>query len=198
LYSTCPACQTVLTLEDVNSGETASKEPLEGSFLAPQFLGSFSESESFDISDATAMTSSKLEMLVKQLIEFRQLDPTFKCVVFSQWTGMLKMVSRRLDQANFKWVLLDGQMSRNARTKAMQDFASDKSIRVFLASLTAGNLGINLTSANKAILLDPWWNPATENRNQTVLCISPHFSLQRQLIVFIELVKSAMFRFIST
>lgn len=176
MYSTCPACQTPLTLEEVTLVQETSI-----SLPAPV---DFSINETFEIDgDCKSIRSSKVEMLIQQLIQFRNLDPTFKCVVFSQWTGMLKIVSRRLTEASFKWVLLDGSMSRMARSKAMSNFAEDPSIRVFLASLTAGNLGINLTSANYAVLLDPWWNPATENRKVLFLFeICQHFCVSIEAV----------------
>jgi SNF2 family DNA or RNA helicase len=101
---------------------------------------------------------------MSHLSGFESDDPTYKCVVFSQWTSMLHLVGSRLSSSDISWLKLDGSMVRSRRTAVMSSFSSDDSIRVLLVSLTAGNLGLNLTSANRVILLDPWWNPAVESQ----------------------------------
>jgi len=87
-----------------------------------------------------------------------------KAVVFSQWTSVLDILARCLDQEDILYERLDGSMTRATREAAMDRFKTDDQIPVFLMSLKAGNLGVNMTSANHVYMLDPWWNPATEDQ----------------------------------
>ena len=83
-----------------------------------------------------------------------------KTLVFSQFTSLLAIVKNHLDKANIPYVYLDG--STKDRDAVVQTFQNDKDIPVFLISLKAGGLGLNLTAADYVFLLDPWWNPAVE------------------------------------
>lgn len=58
----------------------------------------------------------------------------------------------------------DGSLSSDARNAALTQFANDERTTVLLVSLKCGSLGLNLTAANRVILLDVWWNPAVENQ----------------------------------
>ena len=87
-----------------------------------------------------------------------------KAVVFSQWTSVLDIMARCLDQEEIMYERLDGSMSRATRDAAMESFRQSEDIPVFLMSLKAGNLGVNMTVANHVYMMDPWWNPATEDQ----------------------------------
>ncbi|MFN8710705.1 MAG: DEAD/DEAH box helicase, partial [Planctomyces sp.] len=79
---------------------------------------------------------------------------------FSQFTSMLSIVREHLDKAEISYEYLDGKTrDRKVRVNRFQD---DPDCRVFLISLKAGGLGLNLTAADYVFLLDPWWNPAVE------------------------------------
>jgi SNF2 family DNA or RNA helicase len=101
---------------------------------------------------------AKLEVLVPHLQEL--LDEGHKALVFSQFTSMLAIVRRHLDEAGLTYEYLDGQ-TRN-RAERVENFQSDPNCGIFLISLKAGGLGLNLTAADYVFLLDPWWNPAVE------------------------------------
>jgi SNF2 family DNA or RNA helicase len=106
----------------------------------------------------SAEPSAKLDMLLPQLEEV--LDEGYKSLVFSQFTSMLAIVRERLDARGIRFEYLDGKTSdRKAR---VQRFQNDPDCRLFLISLKAGGLGLNLTAAQYVFLLDPWWNPAVE------------------------------------
>jgi SNF2 family DNA or RNA helicase len=80
--------------------------------------------------------------------------------VFSQFTSFLAIVRKRLDDAKTTYEYLDGKTrDRQAR---VERFQNDKDCKLFLISLKAGGLGLNLTAAEYVFLLDPWWNPAVE------------------------------------
>ena len=102
--------------------------------------------------------SAKLDMLIPQLVEVA--EEGHKILVFSQFTKFLGLVRDRLDAEGVKYEYLDGR-TRN-RAERVERFQTDPSIPLFLISLKAGGLGLNLTAAGYVYLLDPWWNPAVE------------------------------------
>jgi SNF2 family DNA or RNA helicase len=73
---------------------------------------------------------------------------------------MLAIVKQHLDRKGIKYAYLDGQTKK--RKQVVQEFQEDPHTPVFLISLKAGGLGLNLTAAEYVFLLDPWWNPAVE------------------------------------
>ncbi|KAL7950330.1 SNF2 family N-terminal domain-containing protein [Trichoderma barbatum] len=86
----------------------------------------------------------------------------FKSVVFSGWTSHLDLIGLALKEANINFTRLDGSMTRQARTVAMDNFRDDRSIHVILVSITAGGLGLNLTAGNNVYVMEPQYNPAAE------------------------------------
>jgi superfamily II DNA or RNA helicase len=102
--------------------------------------------------------SAKLDALGLHLSDL--LEEGHKALVFSQFTSYLAIVRRYLDERNVAYEYLDGQ-TRN-RKERIDHFQTDATCGVFLISLKAGGLGLNLTAADYVFLLDPWWNPAVE------------------------------------
>ncbi|WP_140425719.1 DEAD/DEAH box helicase [Cryobacterium sp. N19] len=104
-----------------------------------------------------AIPSTKLDALLELLED--TVAEGHRTLIFSQFTQYLGKARDRLDAAGISYSYLDGK-TRN-RAKAISDFKEGTS-SVFLISLKAGGFGLNLTEADYVILLDPWWNPATE------------------------------------
>jgi SNF2 family DNA or RNA helicase len=102
--------------------------------------------------------SAKLDVLMEQLREV--LDEGHKALVFSQFTSLLAIVRNRLDQLKISYEYLDG--ATHDRQACVERFQQDDTCRLFLISLKAGGLGLNLTAAEYIFILDPWWNPAVE------------------------------------
>ena len=102
--------------------------------------------------------SAKLEVLFDQVSEV--LDEGHKVLVFSQFTSLLSFVREHLDEKGQPYAYLDGK-TRN-RGEVVDRFQDDPDCNLFLISLKAGGLGLNLTAAGYVFLLDPWWNPAVE------------------------------------
>ncbi|MEM9884032.1 MAG: DEAD/DEAH box helicase, partial [Planctomycetota bacterium] len=102
--------------------------------------------------------SAKLDTLSDMLAEV--IDGGQKALVFSQFTSMLSLVRQRLDELGIRYAYLDGQ-TRN-RKQVVEQFQEDPDLQVFLISLKAGGVGLNLTAAEYVFILDPWWNPAVE------------------------------------
>lgn len=103
-------------------------------------------------------SSAKLDVLLPQLAEV--IEEGHKTLVFSQFTSFLAIVRDRLDKDGVTYEYLDGR-TRNRQQK-VERFQTDPDCRLFLISLKAGGLGLNLTAAEYIFLLDPWWNPAVE------------------------------------
>jgi superfamily II DNA or RNA helicase len=101
--------------------------------------------------------STKLEALMEMLDDI--VSDGHRVLVFSQFTRFLALARDQLDQAGIEYTYLDGQ-TRN-RPAVISEFREGQA-PVFLISLKAGGFGLNLTEADYCILLDPWWNPATE------------------------------------
>ena len=101
--------------------------------------------------------STKLDALMEQVTDI--VAEGHRTLIFSQFTGFLDMVRNRMEAAGVEYCYLDGK-TRN-RPGVLAEFKSG-SAPVFLISLKAGGVGLNLTEADYCILLDPWWNPATE------------------------------------
>ncbi len=106
----------------------------------------------------TAEPSAKLETLLAQLAEV--MEEGHKALVFSQFTSMLSIVRERLDKQNVVYEYLDGKT--RDRQAHVDRFQNDPKCPLFLVSLKAGGVGLNLTAAEYVFLLDPWWNPAVE------------------------------------
>ncbi|BGP15394.1 hypothetical protein JCM10213v2_003362 [Rhodosporidiobolus nylandii] len=87
-----------------------------------------------------------------------------KSVVFSQWTTLLDRLGDALENDNIQYRRLDGAMSREARSDAMEAFKLDPATEVLLVSLRAGGVGLNLTAGRRVYLMEPYWNPAIENQ----------------------------------
>jgi SNF2 family DNA or RNA helicase len=102
--------------------------------------------------------SAKLDVLVPRLVE--AVEENHKTLVFSQFTSMLAILRSRLDENGVPYEYLDGRT--RDRQSRVERFQNDPECRLFLISLKAGGLGLNLTAAEYVFLLDPWWNPAVE------------------------------------
>lgn len=105
--------------------------------------------------------SIKLEELGREITENIS---NHKALVFSQFLGMLALIKAKLDELGVKYEYFDGSTSAPDREKAIQSFQNDESVRVFLISLKAGGVGLNLTAADYVYIVDPWWNPAVEQQ----------------------------------
>jgi len=104
--------------------------------------------------------SGKLDLFGELLAE--ALDGGHRVLVFSQFVSMLTLVKERLRAEDIDFCYLDG--STTDRAAVVERFQQDNSVPVFLISLKAGGVGLNLTGADTVIHFDPWWNPAVEDQ----------------------------------
>jgi hypothetical protein len=105
--------------------------------------------------------SIKLDELAREITEN---IGDHKALVFSQFLGMLALIREKLTALGIKFEYFDGSTSAPDREKAIRSFQDNDEVRVFLISLKAGGVGLNLTAADYVYIVDPWWNPAVEQQ----------------------------------
>jgi superfamily II DNA or RNA helicase len=111
------------------------------------------------LDDGVERPSAKLACLMDMVREL--LSEGRKIIVFSQFTSMLDLIRRRFDAERFRYSILTGETrDRKTAIESFQNGAAD----LFLISLKAGGVGLNLTAADTVIIFDPWWNPAVEEQ----------------------------------
>ena len=110
--------------------------------------------------EGRAHNSGKLEALRELLAD--ALSGGHKIIVFSQFVKMLKLIRDDLEQQGINYLYLDG--STRKRMEKVREFNSNPEVEIFLISLKAGGVGLNLTAADMVVHVDPWWNPMVERQ----------------------------------
>ena len=150
----CPSCDDPLSISLFSGSQKNIKAPKrnnKASFLSRLDLNKFE-------------SSTKIEALREEIYEMIQTDPGAKGIVFSQFTSMLDIIWYRLEQTGIKCVKLSGAMSLKQREKVINSFSNDPSIKIFLMSLKAGGVALNLTAASHCFIMDVWWNDAMQSQ----------------------------------
>lgn len=106
--------------------------------------------------------SSKITV-VKEIVKDAS-ESGKKILLFSQFTSVLQKIEEDFKKEDISYLYLDGETSAKDRVERVKKFNEDSNIKVFLISLKAGGVGLNLTSASVVIHFDPWWNPAVEDQ----------------------------------
>ncbi|MGL4293544.1 MAG: DEAD/DEAH box helicase [Bacteroidales bacterium] len=106
-------------------------------------------------------SSSKTNVFMELVHEL--IENNHRALVFSQFTSHLALIKKELDRYGIRYLYLDGSTPTPHRSKLVKDFQTGDQ-PLFLISLKAGGLGLNLTAADYIIHLDPWWNPAVEDQ----------------------------------
>ncbi|KAF3770602.1 hypothetical protein M406DRAFT_271861 [Cryphonectria parasitica EP155] len=107
-------------------------------------------------------SSAKVVALMKHLRALRKEHPRMKSVVFSQFTSFMSLIEPALSKANMDFLRLDGSLAQKSRAAVLNDFRDADKFTVLLISLKAGGVGLNLTSAKRVFMMDPWWSFAVE------------------------------------
>ncbi len=110
--------------------------------------------------ESVKIGSAKTDLLKELVLE--NIDSGHKMLIFSQFTSLLKIIRTWLDESEISYEYLDGTSKK--RQDIVDNFNNSPEIPVFLLSLKAGGVGLNLTSADTVIIFDPWWNPAVEDQ----------------------------------
>ncbi|KAL6656595.1 hypothetical protein ACP70R_004375 [Stipagrostis hirtigluma subsp. patula] len=155
----CPSCSKPLTVDltSNNSGEKAT--PKVKGRKSSGILGRLKNLADFK-------TSTKIDALREEVRNMVEHDGSAKGIVFSQFTSFLDLIQFSLEKSGIKCVQLNGAMNIAEKGRAIDTFTNDPDCRIFLMSLKAGGVALNLTVASHVFLMDPWWNPAVESQAQ--------------------------------
>ncbi|KAL3850342.1 hypothetical protein ACJIZ3_012224 [Penstemon smallii] len=138
----CPVCRKTISKQDLITAPTDSRFQV-------------------DV-ERNWVESTKVSALMHELGNLRSVGS--KSIVFSQWTAFLDLLQIPLSRNNIPFLRLDGTLNQQQREKVIKQFSEEDNIMVLLMSLKAGGVGINLTAASNAFVMDPWWNPAVEEQ----------------------------------
>ncbi|MBC7713417.1 MAG: SWF/SNF helicase family protein, partial [Rhizobacter sp.] len=105
--------------------------------------------------------STKIEFLMETLETI--MEEGQQAIIFSQFTTYLDIIQHFFREKHWKFSRIDGSQSINKRQEQVDQFQSGKT-PIFLISLKAGGVGLNLTAASYVFIMDPWWNPAVESQ----------------------------------
>ncbi|KAH9744807.1 Helicase protein with RING/U-box domain-containing protein [Citrus sinensis] len=156
----CPTCSIPLTVDftaNEGAGNRTSKTTIKG-FKSSSILNRIQLDE--------FQSSTKIEALREEIRFMVERDGSAKGIVFSQFTSFLDLINYSLHKSGVNCVQLVGSMSIPARDAAINRFTEDPHCKIFLMSLKAGGVALNLTVASHVFLMDPWWNPAVEQQAQ--------------------------------
>ncbi|KAF0315663.1 WD domain-containing protein [Colletotrichum asianum] len=138
-----PPCQTA----PVSTSGSALEET--GSFTAPQ------------LGVSAIDPPSKIKALIHDI---RKVSSVEKCVVFSSWRLTLDLIKAGLDQECIQSIRFDGKIPQKDRQSVVERFETDPNVRVMLLTLSCGAVGLTLTAASRAYLVEPHWNPTLEEQ----------------------------------
>lgn len=110
----------------------------------------------------SVLPSAKTRAIKAQILVWLEEDQASKIIVYTQFMPMIRILEKVCTGERFEYCKYTGGMSHDARSNAIQEFAENPRKKILLASLKAGGVGLNLTMADKVLLLDPWWNSAIE------------------------------------
>ncbi|CCJ28149.1 unnamed protein product, partial [Pneumocystis jirovecii] len=129
------------------------------------FVKNLPENQNLENKLKGPIVSSKIKKMM-EILQFKDNNSgtDHKTIVFSQFTSMLDLIEPFLKAENIKFVRYDGSMPHYLRENVLKKLHDYQDIEVLLCSLKSGALGLNLTVANRVILLDIWWNPAVEEQ----------------------------------
>ncbi|VAH29639.1 unnamed protein product [Triticum turgidum subsp. durum] len=155
----CPSCSNPLTV-DLTTENSRRKVP--ANLKGGKRSGILGRLQSL----ADFKTSTKIDALREEIRNMIEHDGSAKGIVFSQFTSFLDLIEFSLQRSGIKCVQLNGKMNMVEKGRAIDAFINDPDCRIFLMSLKAGGVALNLTVASHVFLMDPWWNPAVESQAQ--------------------------------
>ncbi|KAI1132015.1 P-loop containing nucleoside triphosphate hydrolase protein [Nemania abortiva] len=106
--------------------------------------------------------STKTNAAIEIIKEWQEEAPDDKIVIFTEWIKTAQVLGRMLDEANVNFVYYDSEIPQKTRDRNLLDFKTNPHIKVIVAGMKAANVGLNLTVANRMIIMNPWWNHAAE------------------------------------
>ncbi|OQE45050.1 hypothetical protein PENCOP_c002G08413 [Penicillium coprophilum] len=116
------------------------------------------------VSRIDRMPSAKTAAVRDLVANWVNEDENTKIVIFAQFLKTVKLLQFMCDNEGWKYALITGKVPPAARDEQIEKFSKEKEIKVMVSSLRTGGVGLNLTMANKCILVDPWWNEAIQDQ----------------------------------
>ena len=163
VFTSSEPCAEVLALFDPSyksdlSTEEEKKSKKSSKGNARTSITKEAETEFDDFIDAQGhyIDSPKTIAVRQQIMRWFHEDPTSKIIVYVQFLGMIKVLSRMCQDQEWGYTTLHGKMSMDDRTETIQSLSTDSNVRILLSSLKCGGIGLNLTAASKVICIDPW------------------------------------------
>ncbi|KAL2060765.1 hypothetical protein VTL71DRAFT_9407 [Oculimacula yallundae] len=120
--------------------------------------------ERLDKGELDVLHTAKMQAVLARIKDWLGKDPDDKIVIFTQFRQCLVIFGRLLQKLGFKFLYLSGDMNNDQRANTLKTFADDPTIKIMLASLQCGGTGLNLQMANKAIVVDLWWNECIDEQ----------------------------------
>ncbi|CAL1407082.1 unnamed protein product [Linum trigynum] len=158
----CPNCSKLLTVDFSTKADGGASQPRKTTSV--KGFRSASILNRIQLNDF--QTSTKIEALREEIRDMVERDGSAKGIVFSQFTSFLDLIHYSLIKSGVNCVQLVGSMTLSQRDAAIKKFTDDPDCKIFLMSLKAGGVALNLTVASNVFLMDPWWNPAVERQAQ--------------------------------
>eukprot|EP00808_Paulinella_micropora_P021891 g47540.t1 len=176
----CPMCRTAVSKNDLSvpPPPPKPKHPPVVSLPAPKHREAFSLSAA-GLSEV--LFDAKLKLLMQQLAELQKQKPAIKALVFSQFTGTIEAIAKKLQEAKISNVLLTGGMSTKERQHALAAFEATEEMTVFLLSVKAGSVGLTLTAASHVFMFEPCMNPAL-----TAQAVNRVYRIGQENVVYIN------------
>lgn len=112
------------------------------------------------LKEGSSESSGKFDEIFRMLENL--VAENHKVLIFSSFVSHLELIQNQVEKENWKFSKLTGQTTN--RENVIKEFQEDAENRIFLISLKAGGVGLNLTEADYVFIVDPWWNPAAENQ----------------------------------
>lgn len=134
------------------------------SSLRPRRLGNDEEDIDWYRLPGPVAQSAKTRAATNQIHAWFEEDPKAKILVFTQFRGIIKIMERVCAENYWGCASFHGEMTFEARDKAVEKFTEDEECKILLAAMKAGGVGLNLAAANRCIIIDLWWNSSVEQQ----------------------------------
>ncbi|KAF2001861.1 hypothetical protein P154DRAFT_521342 [Amniculicola lignicola CBS 123094] len=155
----CGACFRQTTYISCGHNPPCSRAPVSHSMTSRRSGASSPSGSDSDLVDVPLPT--KIKALVMDL---KKVPPETKSVVFSYWTSTLDLIEKGLTQASISYTRYDGKTSARDRTNALHSFRTSTSISVILMTISCASVGLDITAASRAYIMEPQWNPTVEEQ----------------------------------
>ena len=156
--SACPQCGQIFegaTICDTPSDSTPSNNETSRQTNWP---------DSWIDTKGPLVPSTKTLAIKAQILDWTDIAPDEKIIIFTQFHSMIKILSRLCKDEGWNALCYHGKMSHDSRHQALQDFKNRPDVKILIISLMCGGAGLNITCANRVILVDLFYNSAVENQ----------------------------------